>query len=659
MKKKLFDRKLYVESLRQTRVIGLIAVILSCLVPTLFWLSNILEKTMRIRNNSSYAFAPAFINLAEIAFVLYLMIYLFAPLLAAKQFGFLNRRVSCDFYHAIPQTRLCLFVSGYASIITWIAVTIAASTVCAMLLTACTSFYTLHWGSVLPFMFGIFAGSVLSSSAVILGISLTGTPLMNAIVAVMILFVPRLLTMTWMELLSDNMRLIDTEHFFPILSEPLNIVVCAYRGAVISPAAGIYSLVLGLLYAALALFFFCRRRSEAAGASAPTRTMQTIFRTVFTLICCLPAIIVTCPLLLFKKENSAYRLPDIIVLYAAALIAYFLFELITTRRAKNLLRAIPGVLIVAAVNVIMIGSIVLCANLILEDTPTSEEIGSVTVELNSDYRAGIIEYYTDQENNRIYFTNPELISIVSDTLAQNVSDIRAQESKNYYETVTVGIRRGNQTTYRRLRFKETDYKRMLELMKEDSLFRSRYCSLPELGTSVSLTGYASAPYTVEQAEEIYEALRQALMTGDFSDNYATLTNDAQDRTVVTYFELVAVSGSETRYFEVPLLWCDSYETVVRMHFDACIEATRHNEEMLLSVLETGNSDLKVTVTIYSSQKEKQTAVMIGSEEAVALADYLQNGAYVGSDDCHYLVLEFYDEEGYYHSCYFRIAASLS
>ena len=49
----------------------------------------------------------------------------------------------------------------------------------------------------------------------------------------------------------------------------------------------LYTFLLGLLYFLIAAFLFCRRRSEAAGQSAPSRLLQHIYRIVVTMTICI------------------------------------------------------------------------------------------------------------------------------------------------------------------------------------------------------------------------------------------------------------------------------------------------------------------------------------------------------------------------------------
>ena len=89
---------------------------------------------------------------------------------------------------------------------------------------------------------------------------------------------------------------------------------------------------------------FHRRRSEAAGQSAPSRLLQHIYRIVVTMVIC---IFIVCAMF---SEMTAGILRDewfvFLVFYLVAALVYFAYELITTKKWKNLLTALPGLGIV-------------------------------------------------------------------------------------------------------------------------------------------------------------------------------------------------------------------------------------------------------------------------------------------------------------------------
>ena len=95
----LFSPSAYLESLRQTRLTGLIYLVCCLLFSFLPAL---------ISSVSGSSFTP---NLVDYAGVLFAYIYLAPLTLVFSSFGFLTRRSASDFYHSLPIRRSTLYVS--------------------------------------------------------------------------------------------------------------------------------------------------------------------------------------------------------------------------------------------------------------------------------------------------------------------------------------------------------------------------------------------------------------------------------------------------------------------------------------------------------------------------------------------------------------------
>ena len=66
-----------------------------------------------------------------------------------------------------------------------------------------------------------------------------------------------------------------------------------------------------------------------------------------------------------------------IVCYVIAAVAYFAYELITTKRFYNLLRALPGFVIGIVLNALLVGLMYLTASHVLSVQPLPQEVQSV------------------------------------------------------------------------------------------------------------------------------------------------------------------------------------------------------------------------------------------------------------------------------------------
>lgn len=74
-----------------------------------------------------------------------------------------------------------------------------------------------------------------------------------------------------------------------------------------------------------------------------------------------------------------------VIIYVPIVLLYFVYELITTRKWKNLLTAVPGLGIVVLLNVGILFGVNLAYNQILSNRPDAYEIESISIYQGNDY----------------------------------------------------------------------------------------------------------------------------------------------------------------------------------------------------------------------------------------------------------------------------------
>lgn len=120
--KKPFSVGLYIEGLRQLRIVGILGAILLFCSSAIITISNALstQRQMELYQDSSIVLAN--LSALEVAPLLLLLFSVFAPVMTLWLFHFMNKRNSSDFLFAIPQTRMALYCSYTSSIVTWLAI---------------------------------------------------------------------------------------------------------------------------------------------------------------------------------------------------------------------------------------------------------------------------------------------------------------------------------------------------------------------------------------------------------------------------------------------------------------------------------------------------------------------------------------------------------
>ena len=182
--KNIFSLKLYLQGIKRIRAIGIAAAICT-IIP------NALIPVMEAMRKSSYDYfyyesfysadrAPSVtqVRYGEFAPFLTLMM-IFAPLMVYLTFSYLNERKKADFFHSIPQKRVCVYTSFTLSIVSWIALIMGVSVIINSILWNFVPYQTLP--AALPFEAFIycFAGALLVAAYMLVAMTLTGSVVSN------------------------------------------------------------------------------------------------------------------------------------------------------------------------------------------------------------------------------------------------------------------------------------------------------------------------------------------------------------------------------------------------------------------------------------------------------------------------------------------------
>ncbi len=194
------------------------------------------------------------------------------------------------------------------------------------------------------------------------------------------------------------------------------------------------------------------RKSETAEQSAPNR----IFTAHLPLHCraagllSLPAIIV--PAIAGEREVFS---SEVLLMLLITLAVYLLYELITTRKLRNLLPALPVFLVVLGIDVIIGGSLMLSRSAILNQRPAADEIQSVVFLPSNMDLYGASPSYFEMTAQKVAHEDETIRSAVSEALrtdAEQVMDNTYYTSpeSNYSNRFNVAIRTTSGKTLNRI-----------------------------------------------------------------------------------------------------------------------------------------------------------------------------------------------------------------
>ena len=205
MKKTLFSKGLYVEGLRKLRVLGFIALapmIVIQIAGPITQYFNYLDWLEYSEHGEVYYTDTVSFDLVTLSVPL--TAALVTPIMVLMLFSVFNKRSASDFYHSLPYTRVCLYLSNMAAVFTWI-IGICVISGCVGLL-AYISFpklFSVVFDGAFNYLLTSVAFMLVSAGVCALGSAMTGTLFSNIAVSLLVMFLPRFI-LTVIRLADDN-----------------------------------------------------------------------------------------------------------------------------------------------------------------------------------------------------------------------------------------------------------------------------------------------------------------------------------------------------------------------------------------------------------------------------------------------------------------------
>ena len=442
MKKlKLFDFGVFKEGFRHLKLPGILFLVLNSLPTIIDFIDQLPHKsTIQATSNAVInSSASSLVGTSDLLYtsisysffgLLFLLIYVLpAPVLILSAFKFLTKRNASDIYHSLPFKRETIFISLFSSVAAWLGIIIFGSSLLALFSSLLLG-YTPIFSNWLMNTISIFIAMLFIAACFSLATTITGTLGSNITVGLLIAFLPRLVITSIIDAIVNSLPILTSEHLSFLLNNQYNLVTsftgyfsvifANYRNQISTNIyACIYTLVVAFLYTALACFLFRRRKSESAAQSAPNRKLQAVYRIALCMSICLFVLTSLFNNIVNNNQNPFSPM----AWYIAAIVVYFAYELITTKQAKNLIKALPGLGIVVVLNLAIYGVMAGTRSYELNYTPSKDEISSVAVSmeyayLSDMYSSSVVSYnnrynsYFNRKTIDIDLYDEEIISII-------------------------------------------------------------------------------------------------------------------------------------------------------------------------------------------------------------------------------------------------------
>lgn len=338
---KLFHRGYFAEIFRQLKVAGIVGA-------GVLMANNISSFFMVL--TGSDIFGTVIPSGAVLMMPLLSFVYIMGLVLTFSAFGWMNKRSSSDFYHAIPVTRKQMFFSSVAAVLCWLFIGLTAYSVVHALIYALTGTpfnYVLYLCVFVNVLIGCFE----VVGAISIACAVSGTRFVNLFASVVIMFMPRLMLTVLAGFTASIDRSLVVGTISPLFNPTFNIAACPY-GILLSDigmsvkfdniAAWLYSFVYSLILIVLGYVAFKKRKSEMAGIPAG-RGLQVLVRTAVGL----PLLLIL-DFIVFMNSDYPNNFPNFyglvipsVLLILFSFIFYTLYELISTKSAKKMLKAMP------------------------------------------------------------------------------------------------------------------------------------------------------------------------------------------------------------------------------------------------------------------------------------------------------------------------------
>lgn len=606
MRKSVFSKDLFVEALRRSRVVLFIfaglMILSQFITPLISGLSEMQDRAFIAQSGAET------IGVTEICAPMIIYTLILAPVMMLVVFNAFDRRNSSDFYQSLPYTRICIAFTWSLSVIITCAVFVITG--CALGYMSYVFFpdvYILNTAGLWDIMLSFLAASVFAVGSLLIAVSVTGTVLSNIVTALLVIYLPRILLVIEKEIITQRLsNLVEWEYFASFLnvdwnvyvSGPFSILSSAYYGTYLGSWIGnwgkdLYTLALGLAYFALGIWLFNRRKSETAGTSASSRTVQAVIRIALTFT------VSTIGTMLLAVGNYSFIAVTAIIMYVLALIVFFAYEIITTKKWKNLVKAMPSLLIVVALNLIMVIAAFFSRGAVLNRTVTAEQIDSVSV-ISYGYNRTIVNY------NQLYWNETEIgddsvKKIVSEALYNDIEAIRNNRYVYaYYDRPLIRISTSSGVFYRTLRMSSDQYDILVRALLNSEQYRENVMTLPApdlRGMQISCgTGFSWLCPEPDEAAELYD-----IMQGEI--------NAAGDKWLDFISESDSYS-SEAIYLYVPLL-NDAMSSEVSIPVSAALMPETVKYVMNLCISSQGDryeirSELKTFIDVIENLDYRQT-----------------------------------------------------
>ena len=506
---KLFDKQVFWEMINQLKITGIIAT-------AIYFVVGIIISIGMWVDTVSYRDVVSAELTGEFAYILLPLVFVFVPIMVKSVFTYQNRRNASDFYHALPVKRETMYGSSLVAVFAWAVVIMIIAMSLPILMAIILPKYSVDLLGIIKVLGNIFAMIILVIGGFSLGINLTGNNFTNAIVSLMILFIPRIIIASFWGMAEYFMPFITMNSGASLVNNSYNLLfgwaisLFSYNPGKLHYMASFgYTIVLGMIYIVLGALMHKHRKSEMAAQASAYKLVQPVTRMIPAYLFGLFGVFCVLQLIFrfgwddFEESTEITLYWGVFSMFVLSILAYVIYELITTRRWRKVAQSFKQLPILGGITILSGFLIWLGVTVSMNKEVNANKMEYIEV-------AGIevFEWYDEKSEARL--VDEELFEIIEDTYSEQMEEYI---STGYYwggNDLVVGINQGGLTFYRRISFSDTDMEYIRELYMHATNANKAKFELPKYDrsyTSVFLTGMY---YVSFDEKKLYEMLNDDL-----------------------------------------------------------------------------------------------------------------------------------------------------
>lgn len=576
--KKTFSVNMFLQTYKQLKAIGIAATIIMAVInifPIIVTAVEIESVRKMYADNPKYlaSLTPTVVNVIENHALMCLMFVVFTPIFALNVWKFLNKRNTSDFYHSLPYTRICLFVSRATAVIAWILeIFVFCYIGTALTYLICSKYFIVDYGTLLSLYVTMFFACILVFGAISIACAVTGNAFSNVCVSGLIIFLPRFMIMLVSEAIESMTHIVSADKAISFLNDTQNIVTSFVFGIysydfdlqelVLSGQAKIYTTVLALVYLGLAAFLFVKRRSEGAGKSTYGKTTGFIIKLIISMIVTSSATVAAVMSMYIRTESSeaekySYIMAVVFMCFISAM-AVIIYEFFSNRHFFKFKSCILPTIAGWVVAIVLAFGINVGADAVLAYQPDKEDIEYVVIYKSFDsfgYGDMYKDYFESIEKTT-KIDNDAVKQMITQALKDNIDRVKNNKYDEYYYhmgtsyqsddkesyiSYDVYIKDGLFGQYRTIYLTKAQEKLYVDNIQKMQEYKEAYCDLPDY-KNVQLEVYADYNLTDDDKKQVYETFLEEIKTLDFKTYYDMIHAEYWGNFCVNMYAVFAKSG---------------------------------------------------------------------------------------------------------------------